>query len=130
MCVCVCVIANEALHGLIWGCQLRQVSLARDGASWAVSCPGFSRASPGQGRVRGQRWAAGLGWALPPPAVGAHGAPRVRRCCGVGTGQLPPYHLLAFFPFSISHSPCLAVRWQRASEPLISHFRDLALLMA
>lgn len=51
MCVSVCVIANEDVHMLIQGCQLWQVSLARDRASWAVSCPGFGQASPGQGQA-------------------------------------------------------------------------------
>lgn len=49
--MCVCVIANEDVCTLIQGCQLRQVSPARDGASWAVSCPGFGQVSPGQGQA-------------------------------------------------------------------------------
>lgn len=48
--MCVCIIANGD-HTLIQGCQLRQVPLAQDGTSWAVSCPAFGQVSPGQGQL-------------------------------------------------------------------------------
>lgn len=147
-----CVTANEDVHMLIQGCQLRQVSPAWDGASWAVSCPGFVQGSPGQGRAAARAAVAtsardlrDLGAQAPwrphgaPTSLGlgdtrswgaAEGSLGSGDAGGMGTGTMLPPSPCVPFPPLISHKTCRSVRWQRANEPLISHFRDLALLMA
>jgi len=117
----VCVIANEDVLMLIEGCQLRQVSLARDGASWAVSCPGFGQASPGQGQAAVRAVVAGSAQHLPdlgpqapqrplgsgsgvllrgpqPPAQGSRDAGRV------GTGVMLPLPAAIFSSPRSSHT--------------------------
>lgn len=117
---CVCVIANEDVHMLIQGCQLRQVSPARDGASWAVSYPGFGQGSPGQGRAAVRAAVATSAWDLRDLGAQApwrpHGAPTslglgdTRSWCaaegslgsrdagGIGTGTMLPPSPCVFFP--------------------------------
>lgn len=75
--------------------------LALDGASWAVSCPGFGQVSPGQGQaaagpvVARSAWL-GISWiGVPRPHGGPTETPRLwvwgewgLGCC---SGALPPH---------------------------------------